>query len=73
MSKKIILALALAAAVAAVAVPSFASLFTHEETQGNGRVCIHCDGTGRSYGPQGKGTGPFRCQMCNGTGFNGGY
>lgn len=74
MTKKLILALALAAAVAAVAVPAFASFFhSHEPgTQGN-FVCSFCNGTGRSSGPNGKGTGPFKCTFCNGTGWKGSY
>ena len=72
MKKKIILALALAAAIAAVAVPSLAGFHSHEPQEGN-FVCNYCNGTGRSYGPQGKGTGAFKCTFCNGTGFKGGY
>ena len=74
MIKKSILALALAAAVAAVAVPSFASFHSHGmDTKEGNFVCNNCDGTGRSYGPQGKGTGNSKCIFCNGTGFKGSY
>lgn len=75
MKKKIILALALlAAVVATVAAPSFAALFTSHGPETHGSfVCNFCKGTGRSYGPQGPGTGPFKCTFCKGTGFQGGY
>ncbi len=68
MTKKIILALALAAAIAAIAVPSFADFHSHaEETQGN-YTCNMCKGTGRAGG-----TSNIRCIFCNGTGWNGSY
>lgn len=74
MAKKIIIALALIASVAAVAVPSFAALFhSHDPNAQGNSVCVFCNGTGRSFGPQGKGTGPFKCGVCNGTGFRGSY
>ena len=69
MKKKIILALGLAAAVAAIAVPALAGFHSHEPREGNGVVCRLCNGTGRSSG----GTGPFQCSWCKGTGFNSGY
>lgn len=73
MKKKIILALVLAA-VAAVAVPSFANLHSHkiEAKEGN-YTCNAYDGTGRSAGPGGKGTGNMKCWQCKGSGFVGGY
>lgn len=68
MKKKIILALGLAAAIAAVAVPAFAGFHSHaEETQGN-YTCYMCKGTGRAGG-----TGNTRCIFCNGTGWRGSY
>lgn len=73
MTKKIILAVALAAAVAAVAAPSFAEMFHNhrmEPAQGN-TVCFFCKGSGRSGSPQAP--TPFKCQYCNGTGFQGSY
>ncbi len=75
MTKKIILAVALAAAVAAVAAPSFAEIFHNhrmEPVQGN-FTCSYCNGTGRNPGPGGLGTGNMKCTYCNGTGFRGGY
>ena len=75
MTKKIILAVALAAAVAAVAAPSFAELFHNhrmEPVQGQ-FTCHACQGTGRSYGPGGVGTGSTKCYLCKGSGFYGGY
>lgn len=75
MTKKIILAVALAAAVAAVAAPSFAEIFHNhrmEPVQGN-FTCFFCKGTGRCSGPGGPGTGNMKCTFCKGTGFQGGY
>lgn len=69
MTKKIILALALATAIAAIAVPSFASWNAHEQKEHNGTTCIFCKGTGRSSGGQ----GPYKCQQCGGTGWNYSY
>ena len=45
----------------------------HERGSVGNTVCIHCGGTGRSYGPNGKGTGNFKCNICKGTGWNGSY
>lgn len=73
MTKKILIALALLAAVVAmVAAPSFASFHSHEIIHGN-YVCNSCKGTGRSYGSGGPGTGTMKCWQCKGTGFIGGY
>lgn len=69
MKKKIILALALlAAVVSTLALPALASFHSHEAVEGN-TVCTLCQGTGLSNG----GRGPFRCHWCNGTGFKGSY
>lgn len=68
MTKKIIIALVLAVAVAAIALPSFAS-HSHEANKEGNIMCSLCKGTGLSNGGQ----GPFRCNWCNGTGFRGGY
>lgn len=73
MIKKLVIALALAASVVAIAAPTFAALHSHKEDTHGNFVCTACDGTGRSYGSGGKGTGPFKCTACNGTGFRGGY
>lgn len=69
MKKNIILALGLAAAIAALAVPALAGFHSHEPSEGNGTVCRLCQGTGRSNGGQ----GPFQCPWCKGSGWNGGY
>lgn len=45
----------------------------HEQGSVDNHVCIACNGTGRSYGPNGKGTGNFKCTSCKGTGFYGSY
>lgn len=74
MKKKIILALALLAAiVSTLALPALASFHSHEVVQGN-VICNSCRGTGRSYGyPGGPGTGQTKCWMCQGTGWVGSY
>ena len=72
MKKGVILAIV---AVAAAAAPALAGAFhNHRHEQGvNNTVCIQCGGTGRSWGPGGKGTGMFRCNACKGSGFYGSY
>lgn len=45
----------------------------HEQGSVDNFVCNFCNGTGRSNGPNGKGTGPFKCFACKGTGWNGSY
>lgn len=72
MIKKLVIALALAASVVAIAAPTFAS-HSHGPTIQGDRVCSACDGTGRSWGSGGKGTGNYKCWQCKGTGFIGGY
>ena len=73
MIKKLVIALALAASVVAVAAPTFAAFHSHKEDTHGNFVCNGCNGTGRSWGAQGKGTGYNKCSWCNGTGFKGGY
>lgn len=71
--KKKIAVMAIALGALAVALPTLASLHSdHAQKEGN-QVCTFCDGSGRNWGPQGKGTGQFRCSYCNGTGFKGSY
>lgn len=71
MKKKIILALALlAAVVATVAAPSFAALFTSHGPETHGSfVCYKCQGTGIVQ----AGCIKVRCNTCGGSGFQGGY
>lgn len=64
MTKKIILALALAASVVAIALPSFA-LHSHDVNVERNIACRNCNGTGLYHG--------FRCSWCKGTGFKGSY
>lgn len=75
MKKKIAVIAIAAIAVAAVVAPSLANWDMdgrHAPKQKN-IVCPQCDGTGRSWGPGGKGTGSSKCWNCKGSGWWGGY
>ena len=74
MKSIVLVSIAIAIGMATLATSALAA-HSHQHEQGSvdNVVCAACDGTGRSWGPNGKGTGNFKCNQCKGTGWFGSY